>query len=88
MLILALTFAYIGLLSVSDRTADRYIYPTYFFAGAAGAVVSVRNFPRLRGWVEKVDAAYPYEVVGVFVLTFLLGWFGTIGPLPRVRFHF
>lgn len=87
-LMLALTFAYVGLLSLSDRTADRYIHPAYYLVGAAGAVVSLRNFPRLRGWVEKADAAYPYEVVGVFVLTFLVGWLSTIAPLPRVRFHF
>jgi 4-amino-4-deoxy-L-arabinose transferase-like glycosyltransferase len=86
-LTLALAFVYVGLLSLSDRTADRYIFPAYFFVGAAGATAGLRGFPRLGRWVDKVRAAYPYEVVGVFVLTFLLAWLSAIVPLPRMRFR-
>jgi 4-amino-4-deoxy-L-arabinose transferase-like glycosyltransferase len=84
---LALAFVYVGLFSLSDRTADRYIFPAYYFVGAAGAVASLRSFPRLERLVDRVRAAYPYEVVGLFVLTFLLAWLSTIVPLPRVRFR-
>ena len=86
-LALALALAYVGLFSLSDRTADRYIFPAYFFVGAAGAVAGLRGFSRLGRWVDKVQAAYPYEVVGVFVLTFLLAWLSAIVPLPHVRFR-
>jgi 4-amino-4-deoxy-L-arabinose transferase-like glycosyltransferase len=87
-LTLALALVYVGLFSLSDRTADRYIFPAYFFVGAAGAIAGLRSFPRLERLVDRVRAAYPYEVVGLFVLTFLLAWFSAVVPLPRVRFHF
>jgi fatty acid desaturase len=46
-LTLALALVYVGLFSLSDRTADRYIFPAYFFVGAAGTIASSAAF---RGW--------------------------------------
>ena len=86
-LALALALVYVGLFSLSDRTADRYIFPAYFFVGASGAIAGLRACPRLGRWVDRVRAAYPFEVVGVFVLTFLLAWLSAIVPLPRVQFR-
>jgi hypothetical protein len=46
---IATVVLYVGLLSLSDRRADRYIFPVYYAVGAAGGVAALRASPRL--WV-------------------------------------
>lgn len=73
---------YVALFSLSDRKAERYIFPAYFFAGACGAVASLRRWPAFRSLVERLDHV-PWVVVGV--------WLGTVclriatGWLPRIK---
>jgi hypothetical protein len=63
--------AYVLLFSVSDRVADRYIFPAYWLLGAAGLVALMRAWPGLRRSVEALDAGHP-----VFAAALWLGLFG------------
>jgi 4-amino-4-deoxy-L-arabinose transferase-like glycosyltransferase len=84
-LVLALGVAalYVALFSLSDRKAERYIFPAYFFAGGAGAVAAIRQWPTLRAVVERLDRWFPWIPVGVWLggvgLRVATGW------LPRVK---
>ena len=40
----------IVLFSFSDRKADRFIFPAYYFIAAAGGVAAIRYSPCCRGW--------------------------------------
>lgn len=71
--------------SLSDRRADRYIFPVYYAVGSAGTVVGLRAFPRLRAAFERLDPWHPLPAVAVWALTFGLhilgGWIG----LPTLK---
>ena len=61
---------YVGLFSLSDRRADRYIFPVYYAVGAAGAVVALRASTRFRRFAERLDLFW--VPAAVFAVTFLL----------------
>jgi 4-amino-4-deoxy-L-arabinose transferase-like glycosyltransferase len=71
-LMLTLTAIYVAALSLSDRRAERYVFPAYFVVGAAGAAVSLRHSERLRRWTATVARLYPYEIVVAWAATFAL----------------
>ena len=52
---LTLTALYLGLFSLSDRRADRYIFPVYFVVAACGAVVALGLFSPLRRLAERLN---------------------------------
>jgi hypothetical protein len=54
---------YVGLFSLSERRADRYIFPVYYAVGAAGGVAALRLVPALRRLAERLDRAWPPAVV-------------------------
>jgi len=76
---------YVALFSLSDRRADRYIFPVYYAVGACGAVVALRRWPRLRQAVERADRLHPYLAVGVWVLTFALHILGGRLHIPTIK---
>jgi hypothetical protein len=41
--------------SLSDRRADRYIFPVYYAVGAAGAIAALRKWPRLSSLTADVQ---------------------------------
>ena len=47
--------SYVVLFSLSDRRADRYIFPVYYAVGAAGAIAMVRARGRLRRAAQRLD---------------------------------
>lgn len=51
----AATAVYVALFSLSDRRADRYIYPAYFLICAAGTVAAVRGWRAFARLAERVD---------------------------------
>jgi len=59
---------YVGVFSLFDRRADRYVFPAYYLVGAAGAVAGVRRWPALRRVAERLDR--PWVPAAVFLLTF------------------
>ena len=83
--VLLLTALFLGAFGLSDRRADRYLFPVYYAVGAAGAVIALRTWPRLRAWVERFDRWHPWPTVILWVLTFVLhfagGWLG----VPTVK---
>jgi len=56
--------------AAADRRADRFIFPAYFAAGAAGAVAAVRWSPRLSRLVDRLDR--PWVPAAFWVALFLL----------------
>ncbi|HEY5907489.1 MAG TPA: hypothetical protein VIZ31_05555, partial [Vicinamibacteria bacterium] len=83
--VLLLSASFLGAFSLSDRRADRYIFPVYYAVAAAGVVVALRAWPRLRDRAELLDRWHPGPIVGLWALTFALhfagGWLG----LPIVK---
>ncbi len=75
---------YVGLFSLSDRRADRYIFPVYYAVGAAGAVAALRSLPRLRRFAERLDRPW-VPAVAWFLLFVLHAFAGRVG-VPTVKF--
>ena len=44
-----------ALFSLSDRRADRYIYPAYFAICAAGSVAAIRGWRAIARLAERVE---------------------------------
>lgn len=55
---LATLAIYVGLFSLGERRAERYIFPVYFVAGAAGALYAMRRSPALERALRRLDSAY------------------------------
>jgi 4-amino-4-deoxy-L-arabinose transferase-like glycosyltransferase len=80
-----LTVLYVGLFSLSDRRADRYIFPVYYAVGAAGILAAQRLWPRLGALAARVDRRVPLVPVGLWVLLFVLHLLGGPLGLPIVK---
>jgi Dolichyl-phosphate-mannose-protein mannosyltransferase len=81
---LAVAGLYLVLFSLSDRRADRYIFPAYYALGAAGAVVALRRWPWLRRLAERVDRR-PFAPAALFGLLFVLHVAAGRLGLPTVK---
>jgi hypothetical protein len=81
---LATAGLYLVLFSLSDRRADRYIFPAYYALGAAGAVVALRRWPWVRRIAERVDR-HPVAPATLFVVLFVLHVVGGRLGLPTVK---
>lgn len=83
-LFVVLTVAlYVGVFSLSDRRADRYIFPAYYAVAAAGAVTALRASPRFRGVAVRLDRFWVPAVV--LVATFLLHLAGGYIGIPTIK---
>jgi hypothetical protein len=79
----AVVVLYVGLFSLSDRRADRYVFPVYYAVGAAGGVAALRLVPPLRRLVERLDQPWvPAAVWAVVFAAHLLA--GRLG-LPTIK---
>jgi hypothetical protein len=74
---------YVGLFSLSDRRADRYIFPVYYVVGAAGGVAALRASTRLRGLAGTLDR--PWVPAAVWAVTFAAHLFAGRLGLPTVK---
>ena len=74
---------YVLLFSLSDRRADRYIFPVYYAVGAAGAVAALRASTRLRRLAERLDR--PWVPAAFFAATFLLHLAAGRLGLPTIK---
>ncbi len=81
---LGITALYLGLFSLSDRRADRYIFPVYYAVGAAGAVAGLRAWPGGRRWAARFDSLRWWPAA-VFLLLFALHLLGGRLGLPHVK---
>lgn len=74
---------YVGLFSLSDRRADRYIFPAYYAVGAAGAAVALRALPRFRRFAARLDR--PWVPAAAWLLLFFIhALAGSLG-VPTVK---
>jgi len=80
---LAAVALYVGLFSLSDRRADRYIFPVYYAVGAAGGVAALRLVPMLRRLAERLDR--PWLPAAVWAVTFLAHVLAGRLGLPTVK---
>lgn len=75
---------YVGLFSLSDRRADRYVFPAYYAVGAAGAVAALRAVPpRLHRFAASLDR--PWVPAAVWFLTFAVHAFAGRLGIPTVK---
>ena len=74
---------YVGLFSLSDRRADRYIFPVYYAVGAAGGVAALRASTRLRRLAFALDR--PWVPAAVWVVAFAAHLFAGRLGLPTVK---
>jgi hypothetical protein len=77
------SFLLIVLFSFSDRKADRFIFPAYYFLAAAGGVAAVRYSPVLSRIVDRLDRPWVPAAcwVGLFLLRLVTG-----SHLPQFTF--
>ena len=62
------TLVYLGVFSLADRRADRYIFPVYYLVGSAGAVVALRRWPRFRRLAAALDRPWVPAVMWCLAL--------------------
>lgn len=74
---------YVGLFSLSDRRADRYVFPAYYAVGAAGAVAALRALPRFRRFAARLDRPW-VPAAAWFLLFFIHAFAGRLG-VPTVK---
>ncbi|MBN2371442.1 MAG: glycosyltransferase family 39 protein [Vicinamibacteria bacterium] len=82
---LVMTLLYVLVFSLSDRKADRYIFPAYFLVAACGAVMALRHSARFRRLAERFDSRQPRTTVDVFFIMIGLHLIGGWLHLPRVK---
>jgi hypothetical protein len=74
---------YLVLFSVSDRVADRYIFPAYWLLGAAGLVALMRAWPAFRRRVDALDALHPVFAAALWLGLFALSLAAATLAAPR-----
>jgi 4-amino-4-deoxy-L-arabinose transferase-like glycosyltransferase len=83
--VLLFSALYLATFSLSDRRADRYIFPVYYAVGAAGAIAALRAWPRLAAFMSRVDQGRPWAPAALWLVLFALhilaGWLG----LPTIK---
>lgn len=79
----AVVALYVGLFSLSDRRADRYVFPAYYAVGAAGAMAALRLLPSFRRLAARLDR--PWLPAVVWALTFAAHLFAGRLGVPTVK---
>jgi 4-amino-4-deoxy-L-arabinose transferase-like glycosyltransferase len=84
--VVAIALLYVAAFSLSDRKADRYIFPVYFLVAGAGGVAGLRAWPWLRRAAERLDRLGVWLAPAVWLATLLFhpvaGWL----RIPTVKF--
>jgi 4-amino-4-deoxy-L-arabinose transferase-like glycosyltransferase len=81
---LGITALYLGLFSLSDRRADRYIFPVYYAVGAAGAIAGLPAWPGGLRLAARFDRRRWWPAA-LFVFLFALHLLGGRLGLPHVK---
>jgi len=74
---------YVGLFSLSDRRADRYVFPAYYAVGAAGAVTALRLLPSFRRLATRLDR--PWVPAALWAVAFAAHLFAGRLGVPTVK---
>jgi 4-amino-4-deoxy-L-arabinose transferase-like glycosyltransferase len=83
--VVGFTLLYLGAFSLSDRRADRYIFPVYSAVGAAGVVVALRAWPRLRSLTERLLEGRPWVPAALWLALFVVHVFAGRLGVPTVK---
>jgi len=83
--VLGLTLLYLGVFSLSDRRADRYIFPVYYAVGSAGAIAALRAWPRLRALTERVEHQGPWGPAALWIVLFVVHLFAGRLGVPTLK---
>jgi len=79
----AASLVLIVLFALSDRKADRFIFPAYYFMAAAGGITAIRWSPALSRAVDRLDR--PWVPAALWLALFLLR-LATGSHLPQFTF--
>ncbi len=79
----ATTVLYVGLFSLSDRRADRYLFPVYYAVGAGGGVAALRASAALSRIAGALDR--PWVPAAVWVVAFAAHILAGRLGLPTVK---
>jgi len=71
--------------SLSDRVADRYLFPVYYAVAAGGIALALRRWPRFQDRLSRLDVWHPFPVVAVWALTFALHLLGGHLGVPTIK---
>jgi hypothetical protein len=71
--------------SLSDRHADRYIFPAYFLVGIAGVACGFQRSAAIRRLARAVDRLRPFEHAAIWLLLTLLALAARWVNAPRVQ---
>jgi 4-amino-4-deoxy-L-arabinose transferase-like glycosyltransferase len=83
--VLGLALLYLGAFSLSDRRADRYLFPVYYAVGAAGAVAALRAGTRLGAWMERLERGRPWMPAALWLALFVVHLFAGRLGVPTVK---
>jgi hypothetical protein len=84
-LLVGLALLYVAVLSLSDRRADRYAFPSYYMVGLAGSVAALRSAPALRRVSAAMARLYPFDQVVVWLVTFALALPDLWNTFPKFK---
>jgi 4-amino-4-deoxy-L-arabinose transferase-like glycosyltransferase len=83
--VLGFALLYLGAFSLSDRRADRYLFPLYYAVGAAGVVAALRVWPRLRSLLETLERGRPWVPAALWLTLFAVHLFAGRLGVPTVK---
>jgi hypothetical protein len=83
--VLSFVLLYLGAFSLSDRRADRYLFPVYYAVGAAGVVATLRAWPRLRSLIETLERGRPWLPAALWLSLFVVHLFAGRLGVPTVK---
>ena len=80
-----ITALYLFSMSLSDRRADRYIFPAYFAVAACGTVAALERSPRVLRVARVLDRGHPYVAPALWIVLLLLHIGAGIVGVPRFK---
>jgi len=65
------TLSTVFLVALRDTKADRYVFPAYFFAAAAGTILALARWKGAERWALTLDRSWPWGPVALWGVLFL-----------------
>jgi hypothetical protein len=76
---------YVLLFSLSDRRADRYIFPAYYLVGACGTIIAITRWPSIRRLTERLDNYHHFGPALLWLLLFCVNVASGPAGVPHVE---
>jgi hypothetical protein len=81
---IAVSMLYVVLLSVSDRRADRYIFPAYYMFAAGGMIAAAHQWQWVRRITERWDRHHQVLTPLLWLVLFAVNIASGPAGVPRV----